>query len=71
MKIMILLMGLLFWSCEDDRPEEPLVESIQMWVNGTEIIAREYYESITTYGHTVQDDGSVKDIRTTLPKGRW
>ena len=38
MKIMILLMGLLFWSCEDDRTEEPLVESIQMWVNGTEII---------------------------------
>ena len=47
---MILLMGLLFWSCEDDRNEEPLVESIQMWVNGTEIMLREYYESITTYG---------------------
>ena len=63
MKIMILLMGLLFWSCEDDRAEEPLVESIQMWVNGTEIIAREYYESITTYGAaTVQEDGSVKKI---------
>ena len=56
-------MGLLFWGCEDDRNEEPLVESIQMWVNGTEIIAREYYESITTYGAaTVQEDGSVKKI---------
>ena len=43
-----------------------------MWVNGTEIIAREYYESITTYGASeVQEDGSVKDIRTTLPKRRW
>ena len=63
MKILLLLVGLLFWSCEDDRNEEPLVESIQMWVNGTEIIAREYYESITTYGAaTVQEDGSVKKI---------
>ena len=63
MKRMILIMGLLFWGCEDDRAEEPLVESIQMWVNGTEIIAREYYESITTYGAaTIQEDGSVKKI---------
>ena len=39
-----------------------------MWVNGTEIMAREYYESITTYGASeVQEDGSIKkDIRTTL-----
>ena len=50
MKRMILLMGLLFWSCEDDRNEEPLVENIQMFVNGTEIIAE------------VQEDGSVKKI---------
>ena len=63
MKRMILIMGILFWGCEDDRAEEPLVESIQMWVNGTEIIAREYYESITTYGAaTIQEDGSVKKI---------
>ena len=63
MKRLLLLVGLLFWSCEDDRTEEPLVESIQMWVNGTEIIAREYYESITTYGASeVQEDGSVKKI---------
>ena len=61
MKRLLLLVGLLFWSCEDDRNEEPLVESIQMWVNGTEIIAREYYESITTYGAAVpQEDGSIK-----------
>ena len=66
-------MGLLFWSCEDDRTEEPLVESIQMWVNGTEIIAREYYESITTYGayHSTRRWFCKEDIRTTLPKGRW
>ena len=63
MKRLLLLVGLLFWSCEDDRTEEPLVENIQMWVNGTEIIAREYYESITTYGSSeVQEDGSVKKI---------
>ena len=63
MKRLLLLVGLLFWSCEDDRTEEPLVENIQMWVNGTEIIAREYYESITTYGASeVQEDGSVKKI---------
>ena len=63
MKRLLLLVGLLFWSCGDDRDEEPLVENIQMWVNGTEIIAREYYESITTYGASeVQDDGSIKKI---------
>ncbi len=56
-------MGLLFWSCEDDRAEEPLVDSIQMWVNGVFKRQREYYESITTYGAaTVQEDGSVKKI---------
>ena len=63
MKRLLLLVGLLFWSCEDNRTEEPLVENIQMFVNGTEIIAREYYESITTYGASeVQEDGSVKKI---------
>ena len=63
MKRLLLLVGLLFWSCEDDRNEEPLVENIQMFVNGTEIIAREYYESITTYGTSeVQEDGSIKKI---------
>ena len=63
MKRLLLLVGLLFWSCEDNRTEEPLIENIQMWVNGTEIIAREYYESITTYGASeVQEDGSVKKI---------
>ena len=59
-----LLFGMfMIPSCEDDRVEEPLVENIQMWVNGTEIIAREYYESITTYGASeVQEDGSIKKI---------
>ena len=50
-------------SCEDDKIEEPLEENIQMIVNGAEIIAREYYESITTYGASeVQEDGSIKKI---------
>ena len=49
MKRMILLMGLLFWSCEDDRVEDS-IENIQMFVNGSEIVPREYYESVTTYG---------------------
>ena len=63
MKKLLLLSLLFLFSCEDDRVEEPLVENIQMWVNGTEIIAREYYESITTYGASeVQEDGSVKKI---------
>ena len=59
-----LLFGMfMIPSCEDEKAEEPLVENIQMFVNGTEIIAREYYESITTYGASeVQDDGSVKKI---------
>ena len=61
----ILLLSLLLFSliCEDDRVEESLVENIQMIVNGAEIIAREYYESITTYGASeVQEDGSIKKI---------
>ena len=64
MKKYLLLPLLLFaLSCGDDKAEEPLVENIQMWVNGTEIIAREYYESITTYGaSSVQEDGSIKKI---------
>ena len=59
-----LLFGMfMIPSCEDEKAEEPLVENIQMFVNGTEIIAREYYESITTYGASeVQEDGSIKKI---------
>ena len=50
-------------SCEDDRVEDPLEESIQMFVNGSEIVAREYYESVTTYGaSSVLEDGSIKKI---------
>ena len=63
MKKLLLLSLLFLFSCGDDRVEEPLEENIQMWVNGTEIIAREYYESITTYGASeVQEDGSIKKI---------
>ena len=63
MKRLLLLVGLLFWSCGDDRVEEPLEESIEMWVNGSEFNVREYYESITTYGASVsQEDGSIKKI---------
>ena len=60
----LLMVGMFMMpSCSDDRVEEPLGENIQMWVNGSEIIAREYYESITTYGESkVQDDGSIKKI---------
>ena len=62
MKRLLLLVGLLFWSCEDDRVEEP-IENIQMFVNGSEIVPREYYESVTTYGASeVQGDGSIKKI---------
>ena len=63
MKKLLLFLCVFLLSCEDTRVEEPLEESIKMWVNGTEIIAREYYESITTYGaSSVQEDGSVKKI---------
>ena len=64
MKKYLLLPLLLFaLSCGDDRVEEPLVENIQMWVNGSEFNVREYYESITTYGaSSVQEDGSIKKI---------
>ena len=56
------MVSLFTFNC-DNRDEEPLEENIQMWVNGTEIIVREYYESITTYGASeIQEDGSVKKI---------
>lgn len=60
--IILLLLGVGTFSC-DSRDEEPLEESIEMWVNGSEFNVREYYESITTYGASeVQDDGSIKKI---------
>ena len=62
-KILLLSLLLFSLSCEDDRVEESLVENNQMIVYGAEIIAREYYESITTYGASeVQEDGSIKKI---------
>ena len=49
-------------SCEDDKLPEPQ-ENILMYVNGSEIVPREYYESVTTYGaSSVQEDGSIKKI---------
>jgi len=58
----LLLIGVGTFSC-DSRDEEPLEESIEMWVNGSEFNVREYYESITTYGASeVQEDGSIKKI---------
>ena len=50
MKKLLLFLCVFLLSCEDTRVEEQPEENIQMWVNGSEIIAREYYESITTYG---------------------
>ena len=57
------LVGILsIFSC-DTAVEEPLIENIEMWVNGSEFDVREYYESITTYGaSSVQEDGSIKKI---------
>ena len=49
-------------SCEDDKLPEPQ-ENILMYVNGSEIVPREYYERVTTYGaSSVQEDGSIKKI---------
>ena len=63
MKKLLLFLCVFLLSCEDTRVEEQPEENIQMWVNGSEIIAREYYESITTYGaSSVQEDGSIKKI---------
>ena len=63
MKRLLLLVGLLFWSCEDERVEIPVVEDIGMWVNGDIIPVYDYYESITTFGRKItQEDGSVKKI---------
>ena len=60
---LIGMVSLFTFSCEDDRILDPLEESIEMWVNGSEFNVREYYESITTYGASeVQEDGSIKKI---------
>ena len=64
-KLVLLLSTAIFlhFSCEDSRVEESIEPSIKMWVNGSEIIAYDYYESITTYGaSSVQEDGSIKKI---------
>jgi len=59
---LIGMVSLFAFNC-DNRDEEPLVENIEMWVNGSEFNVREYYESITTYGAAVpQEDGSIKKI---------
>ena len=59
---LIGMVSLFAFNC-DNRNEEPLVENIEMWVNGSEFNVREYYESITTYGASaVQLDGSIKKI---------
>ena len=59
---LIGIVSLFAFTC-DNRDEEPLEESIEMWVNGSEFNVREYYESITTYGAAVpQEDGSIKKI---------
>jgi len=56
------MVSLFAFNC-DNRDEEPLEESIEMWVNGSEFNVREYYESITTYGaSSVHEDGSIKKI---------
>ena len=63
MKRLLLLVGLLFWSCEDERVEIPVVEDIGMWVNGDIIPVYDYYESVTTYGvKTLTDSGDVKKV---------
>ena len=63
MKRLLLLVGLLFWSCEDSREVEEPQELIQMWLDGAEIPVYDYYESITTLGvKTLTEDGNVKKV---------
>ena len=63
MKRLLLLVGLLFWSCEDSREVEEPRELIQMWLDGNEIPVYDYYESVTTYGvKTLTEDGNVKKV---------
>ena len=63
MKRLLLLIGLLFWSCEDSREVEEPRELIQMWLDGAEIPVYDYYESITTLGvKTLTEDGNVKKV---------
>ena len=60
----LLLVGMFMMpSCEDNRVEEPLVESIEMWVNGDPIDPFTYYGSITTFGQKkLGEDGKIKKL---------
>ena len=45
------ILSIFTFSCDDTGViEEVLEPSYKMWVNGSEIIVEDYYESVTTYG---------------------
>ena len=60
----LLMVGMfMIPSCEDDRIEETLEPSMQLWVNGDFIDPYTYYAQINTYGEKVLgDDGKIKKL---------
>ncbi len=63
MKKLLLLLFILFFSCEDDRVEETKEPTMQLWVNGDPIDPFTYYGQINTYGEiSVAEDGKIKKL---------
>ena len=63
MKKLLILFFVLFLSCEDNRVEESLEPSMQMWVNGDQIDPYTYYKQVNTYGEKkVGEDGKIKKL---------
>ena len=63
MKKLLLLLFILFFSCEDDRVEETKEPMMQLWVNGAPIAPFTYYGQITTYGEiSVAEEGKIKTL---------
>ena len=63
MKKLLLLLFILFFSCEDDRVEETKEPMMQLWVNGDPIDPFTYYGQINTYGEiSVAEDGKIKKL---------
>ena len=63
MKKLLLLLFILFFSCEDDRVEETKEPMMQLWVNGDPIDPFTYYGQINTYGEiSVGEDGKIQKL---------
>ena len=70
MKKLLLIPLLLFsLSCEDDTVEEPLVENIQMFVNGAEINLYNFKDDSDIGFYDIKGKSIVKSLMKTPING--